>query len=190
MEEIIKTPTSADSANTYGASADSDPFADDHTTSDPYESAPSESDPSESTPSESARSESAGFEADAPETEKFGPVPPPPTVESQGVRRLYRTEGPVGGVAAGLADYFNVDPVLVRLGLVAGTLIGGPIVPIGYIAAWVIIPQANPAPVAPIMGNTSRNSAPASSDPMADPMAPVPVVPPMPAPMEDTLSAR
>ena len=111
-------------------------------------------------------------------------------MESQGVRRLYRTESPIGGVAAGLADYFTVDPVLVRLGLVAGTLIGGPIVPIGYIAAWVIIPQANPAPVAPIMSNASRNGAPAPSDSPADSMAPVPVVPAMPAPREDTLSAR
>ena len=68
------------------------------------------------------------------------------------IRRLTRsrTQGVIGGVCAGLADYFGVDVVLVRLLFVimsiAGAIIGGVIV---YLAAWFIMPEGDqPAPVA------------------------------------------
>jgi phage shock protein C len=38
--------------------------------------------------------------------------------------RLDRTEGKVFGVCAGLANYMNVDPTIVRLVFVAGTIFG------------------------------------------------------------------
>jgi phage shock protein PspC (stress-responsive transcriptional regulator) len=46
----------------------------------------------------------------------------------------------VGGVAVGLADYFDVDPTLVRIGFVALTFLGGLAVPL-YIAGWLLIPD-------------------------------------------------
>ncbi len=46
----------------------------------------------------------------------------------------------VGGVAVGLADYFDVDPTLVRIGFVALTLLGGLAVPL-YVAGWLLIPD-------------------------------------------------
>lgn len=46
----------------------------------------------------------------------------------------------VAGVAAGLADYLEVDPTIVRLGLVALTLLGGAGVPL-YAAAWLLVPE-------------------------------------------------
>jgi phage shock protein PspC (stress-responsive transcriptional regulator) len=46
----------------------------------------------------------------------------------------------LGGVAAGLADYFDVDPTLVRVGFVALAFMGGLAVPL-YIAGWVLIPD-------------------------------------------------
>ncbi len=46
----------------------------------------------------------------------------------------------VAGVAAGLADYLGLDPTVVRLGLVALTLLGGAGVPV-YAAAWVLVPE-------------------------------------------------
>ena len=46
----------------------------------------------------------------------------------------------LGGVAVGLADYFDVDPTLVRVGFVALTLLGGLAVPL-YIAGWLLIPD-------------------------------------------------
>jgi phage shock protein PspC (stress-responsive transcriptional regulator) len=63
-------------------------------------------------------------------------------VEDDGERRLRRAvDGRlVGGVAAGLADYFDVDVVVVRIAFVAVTLLAGIGVPL-YLAAWVLIPS-------------------------------------------------
>src|SRR5688500_16660476 len=66
------------------------------------------------------------------------------------IRRLTRSrsQGVIGGVCAGLADYFGVDVVLVRLLWVilsiAGAVIGGVIV---YLAAWIIMPEGDNQPV-------------------------------------------
>lgn len=38
--------------------------------------------------------------------------------------RLDRTDGKVFGVCAGLANYMNVDPMIVRLVFVGGTIFG------------------------------------------------------------------
>lgn len=79
------------------------------------------------------------------------PQPPPPSPAMNGPRRLYRTVGPVSGVSAGLAEYFRIDPVVVRIAIVAASIVGFPMVPLAYVAAWIIIPKADPSPVAPIM---------------------------------------
>lgn len=66
------------------------------------------------------------------------------------IRRLTRsrTNGTIAGVCAGLADYFGVDVVLVRLLFVilsiAGAIVGGVIV---YVAAWLIMPEGDDQPV-------------------------------------------
>lgn len=44
------------------------------------------------------------------------------------------------GVCGGLAEYFNVDPTLVRLGFALFTIAGGGGV-LGYIIAALIIPE-------------------------------------------------
>ena len=44
-----------------------------------------------------------------------------------------RQQGKLLGVAAGIADYTGVDPLLVRLGIVAATLIAGPLVILFYL---------------------------------------------------------
>ena len=56
--------------------------------------------------------------------------------------RLHRRRGGrmLGGVAAGLADYFDVDPVLVRVGFVVLAFVGGLAVPL-YLAGWALIPD-------------------------------------------------
>src|SRR5690242_1099395 len=61
-------------------------------------------------------------------------------------RRLHRrsSEGRLGGVCAGIAEYLAADVTLVRLAAVVlaifpGGLIGGLLV---YLAAWIIIPDA------------------------------------------------
>jgi phage shock protein PspC (stress-responsive transcriptional regulator) len=46
----------------------------------------------------------------------------------------------VAGVAAGLADFFDVDPTLVRIGFVVLSCLGGLAVPL-YLAGWLLIPE-------------------------------------------------
>jgi phage shock protein PspC (stress-responsive transcriptional regulator) len=46
----------------------------------------------------------------------------------------------LAGVAAGLAEYFDVDPTLVRVGFVALSFLGGIAVPL-YLAGWLLIPD-------------------------------------------------
>lgn len=57
-------------------------------------------------------------------------------------KRLLRskTDQQVAGVAAGLANYFNIDPTIVRLLFVLGTFMGGPGLII-YIALWMVMPE-------------------------------------------------
>jgi len=51
---------------------------------------------------------------------------------------LNREQGKVMGVAAGLADYTGVDVLLIRLGLVAVTLITGPLMILFYVlTGWL-----------------------------------------------------
>jgi len=46
----------------------------------------------------------------------------------------------VAGVAVGLADYFDIDPTLVRVGFVVLSFLGGLAVPL-YLAGWLLIPD-------------------------------------------------
>ncbi len=58
-------------------------------------------------------------------------------------RRLYRNtrEGMIGGVCAGLADYLNLDPTIVRLIFVLMALLGGHGILV-YLILWIVIPPA------------------------------------------------
>ncbi len=46
----------------------------------------------------------------------------------------------LAGVAGGLADWFDVDPTLVRVAFVALAVLGGVAVPV-YLACWLLIPE-------------------------------------------------
>jgi phage shock protein PspC (stress-responsive transcriptional regulator) len=58
------------------------------------------------------------------------------------MKRLFRDRSNrmVGGVASGLAQYLDVDPVLVRVGFVLGAFANG-IGILGYLILWVLVPQ-------------------------------------------------
>lgn len=60
------------------------------------------------------------------------------------VRRLYRRtrDKLVFGVAGGIADYFGIDAVWIRLGFVLTTLLGGMGI-LAYVVLWVIMPTQN-----------------------------------------------
>ncbi len=67
----------------------------------------------------------------------------PKTVPQPKVRRLYRSrsEKVLCGVCGGIADYFGIDPVIVRLFWVLATLVSPPAGILGYIIACVIVPK-------------------------------------------------
>jgi phage shock protein C len=54
---------------------------------------------------------------------------------------INRRDAKVMGVAAGIADYTGVDPTLVRLGLIALTLLTGPVTIFFYIVTGLLAPQ-------------------------------------------------
>lgn len=54
---------------------------------------------------------------------------------------INRTDGKVMGVAAGIADYSGVDPTIVRLGLVALTLLAGPFTVLFYVLTGLLAPS-------------------------------------------------
>ncbi len=53
---------------------------------------------------------------------------------------LSNTDRKIGGVCAGLAEYFGVDSTFVRLLFILGGLLGGFTI-IAYLALWIISPR-------------------------------------------------
>ena len=49
------------------------------------------------------------------------------------------------GVAGGVAEYFEVDPTLVRVGFVASSIVICPLVFVAYLAMAVMMPSASSA---------------------------------------------
>jgi len=59
-------------------------------------------------------------------------------------KKLYRSQGDrvIAGICGGIGEYFNVDPTLIRLIWIFGSLIWGAGI-IAYIIAWIIIPEGD-----------------------------------------------
>lgn len=57
------------------------------------------------------------------------------------VKKLYRNkeEGKIAGICAGLGDYFEIDPVIVRIIFLVSFFLGGGF--IAYLIGWFIIPD-------------------------------------------------
>jgi phage shock protein PspC (stress-responsive transcriptional regulator)/uncharacterized membrane protein len=66
---------------------------------------------------------------------------PPDAATATGPRRLRRrvADRVIGGVAGGLGDYFNVDPLLLRIAF-AGLMIFGGAGLVLYVVAWLLVP--------------------------------------------------
>jgi phage shock protein C len=64
-------------------------------------------------------------------------------------RRLHRstTDKRLAGVCGGLAEYFDIDPLLVRIGFVITALAGGPGL-IAYLVLWIAVPKGPPGATA------------------------------------------
>lgn len=72
-------------------------------------------------------------------------APPPPRP-----RRLMRStrERMWAGVAGGMAEYFDIDPALMRLLWIAATVVSGGLAVPAYILLWIILPRDDRAPQA------------------------------------------
>ena len=62
-----------------------------------------------------------------------------PTTDPYPLRRIDDNRM-LAGVAAGVARHFDLDPTIVRIGVVALSLMGGVGVPL-YLAGWLLIPD-------------------------------------------------
>ncbi len=78
-------------------------------------------------------------------------------------RRLYRSETDkmMGGVAGGLAEYFEVDPVIIRAAFIISTIAWG-ISLLSYIVLWIIVP-VNPVE-AVVVEEAAEGKKPAAAD--------------------------
>jgi phage shock protein PspC (stress-responsive transcriptional regulator) len=97
--------------------------------------------PRASDPAGGADSSEAPSGSDAP---TGGAAPPPPGAEP---RRLYKStdDRMIGGVCSGIAEYFGIDPVIVRVAAVALVFAGGAGL-LAYVAAWLLVPDRDAAP--------------------------------------------
>lgn len=99
-------------------------------------------------------------------------------------RRLYRssTERVLGGVAGGVADYFDLDPALVRIAWAILILASGGIFLLLYLVMWFVVPEASsgfsysqwpsaPAPGGAPMSSTTDPAESAAGAADADPFA-------------------
>ena len=55
-------------------------------------------------------------------------------------KKLYRskTDSKIAGICSGIGDYFEIDPVIIRLLFLLGFFLGGGL--IVYIIGWIVIP--------------------------------------------------
>jgi phage shock protein PspC (stress-responsive transcriptional regulator) len=75
-----------------------------------------------------------------------------------------RDDRMIAGVCGGLAQHLGVDPAIVRIGAVAFALAGGAGLP-AYLAAWLLVPAAEPA-----RARTASAPTPAPPAPPAPPV--------------------
>jgi phage shock protein C len=79
-------------------------------------------------------------------------------------RRLYRSrrDSILGGVAGGVADYFDMDPSIVRIIWAVLALVTGGIFLVLYIVMWIVVPE----------GPSAATVARAAGEPGATPVEP------------------
>ena len=72
-------------------------------------------------------------------------APPPPAYSAMPQKRLMRSsrDKKLGGVCAGLADYFDLDPTIVRVVWLLAVFLGGTGI-LAYLVLWIVLPLAPP----------------------------------------------
>jgi phage shock protein C len=79
------------------------------------------------------------YNCGAKQAETPGPAAPPANADR---KRLVRStnDRKIAGVCAGLADYFDMDPTIVRVLWLLATLVPGPNI-IAYVILWIAVPE-------------------------------------------------
>lgn len=67
------------------------------------------------------------------------------------IKKLQRSTSDrmVAGVCGGWADYLGVDPAVIRIGMVAATVLGAGAPALIYAACWVLTPESAEAGTTP-----------------------------------------
>ena len=86
----------------------------------------------------------------------------------------------VAGVCGGIAEYLQVDPTLVRVFFVLGTIFTGGLGLLGYIVLVVLMPL--PGQPVPFVKTSDVTTSTVEGDASADPDAPAPAIAPPAAP--------
>jgi phage shock protein PspC (stress-responsive transcriptional regulator) len=78
------------------------------------------------------------------ETTTQQPIEEKENKDRDAIKRLYRDsdDAVLGGVCSGIAYYFGIDPVWLRLAFVIALFLAGS-GPLLYIILWIVIPKAN-----------------------------------------------
>src|SRR5436309_2009590 len=90
----------------------------------------------------------AAMSSPPPPTTPSHPAPDPDPAPVAEPRRLFRSrrDRVLGGVCGGLAEYFRIDPIIVRLGAVALVFAGGAGALL-YLAALLLVPEEGGRPL-------------------------------------------
>lgn len=114
--------------------------------------------PDEPTPA-AGQPSSPGGETSPPPPPAPSASPAPSGAETQ-PKRLTRSREDewFGGVAGGLAEYFDTDSTLIRIAFVVAALVTSGFAILGYIVAWIVIPEAPAAAGATTSRRRSSNT--------------------------------
>lgn len=85
-------------------------------------------------------------------------------------RRLYRSrrDSILGGVAGGVADYFDMDPSIVRIVWAVLALVTGGIFLVLYIVMWIVVPEGPSAATVAQAGAAGAAGAAPPAEPGSD----------------------
>ena len=81
----------------------------------------------------------------------------PGTASAPAVKKLMRAsrDKKIGGVCAGLADYFDLDPTIVRVVWLLAIFFAGTGLLV-YLVLWIVLPQAPLTPTAAVPGSIAQ----------------------------------
>ena len=81
--------------------------------------------------------------------------------------RRSRDHRMISGVCGGLGEYFNVDPTLIRLGVVALSIFTSGAGILAYAIAWIVMPEADGSSVAQQMQDKYQQHTRSAEDDIA-----------------------